>query len=79
MAVGVAFGVAVGLLPIGALPARAADPPTRQATAAADGSAGAVTEEKALAEARRTGHHVEVLALRGESSEVFATPEGAAG
>lgn len=76
VAIGVVVGVTVGLLPTGALPAHAEDPPARQATAGADGSAGAVTEEKALAEARRTGRHVEVLALRGESSEVFATPEG---
>ncbi|MCX5395343.1 LamG-like jellyroll fold domain-containing protein [Streptomyces sp. NBC_00094] len=35
-----------------------------------------VTEEAALAQARRTGEKVEVLALRGESREVFATPAG---
>ncbi|MDT0347741.1 RHS repeat domain-containing protein [Streptomyces litchfieldiae] len=36
----------------------------------------AASEAEALAEAERTGEPVEVLSLRGETSEVFATPEG---
>ncbi|WP_078900082.1 LamG-like jellyroll fold domain-containing protein [Streptomyces sp. SBT349] len=36
----------------------------------------AASEVEALAEAERTGEPVEVLSLRGETSEVFATPEG---
>ncbi|MGW0825057.1 LamG-like jellyroll fold domain-containing protein [Streptomyces sp. NPDC002845] len=35
-----------------------------------------MTETEALAEAKRIGKKVEVVSLRGESSEVFATPEG---
>ncbi|MEU2980072.1 LamG-like jellyroll fold domain-containing protein [Streptomyces hirsutus] len=35
-----------------------------------------VTEAEALAQAERTGEPVEIASLRGESSEVFATPEG---
>ncbi|MEV6168304.1 LamG-like jellyroll fold domain-containing protein [Streptomyces sp. NPDC051954] len=42
-------------------------------TTEADGSG---EDAKALAEAARTGKPVEVISLRGESSEVFATPEG---
>lgn len=34
------------------------------------------SETDALDEAKRTGERVEVMSLRGESSEVFATPEG---
>jgi hypothetical protein len=36
----------------------------------------AASETEALAEAERTGEPVEVLSLRGETSEVFATAEG---
>ncbi|QFY10214.1 LamG domain-containing protein [Nonomuraea phyllanthi] len=36
----------------------------------------AQTEEQALARAERTGRLVEIASLRGESSEVFATPDG---
>ncbi|MFD7303711.1 hypothetical protein ACFV83_22740 [Streptomyces pharetrae] len=35
-----------------------------------------MNEATALAKARKTGELVEVLSLRGESTEVFATPEG---
>ncbi|MFF0161822.1 LamG-like jellyroll fold domain-containing protein [Streptomyces sp. NPDC005263] len=44
--------------------------------AEASGDDGAGEDTKALAEAARTGKSVEVTSLRGESSEVFATPEG---
>ncbi|MGW8384374.1 LamG-like jellyroll fold domain-containing protein [Streptomyces albidoflavus] len=40
------------------------------------GEPSAVSEEDALAEAKRTGQSVEVVSLRGESSDVYATPEG---
>lgn len=44
----------------------------------ADGSGDDSTGEdsKALAEAKRTGKPVEIESMRGESSEVFATPRG---
>ncbi|WP_289738570.1 hypothetical protein, partial [Streptomyces macrolidinus] len=35
-----------------------------------------MTEAEAFAQARRTGKPVEVTSLGGESSEVFATPDG---
>ncbi|MDT0345873.1 LamG-like jellyroll fold domain-containing protein [Streptomyces litchfieldiae] len=37
---------------------------------------GAFSEDEALTEAARTGESVEVLSLRGESRDVFATPDG---
>ncbi|MET8948862.1 LamG-like jellyroll fold domain-containing protein [Streptomyces sp. NPDC004542] len=40
------------------------------------GSDGAGEDTKALAEAARTGKPVEIVSSRGESSEVYATPEG---
>jgi len=36
----------------------------------------ALSEDEALAEAKRSGENVEVLSLRGESSDVHATPDG---
>lgn len=45
-------------------------------TGAEEASTGAVDEATALAKARKTGELVEVLSLRGESTEVFATPGG---
>ncbi|MFP8941741.1 LamG-like jellyroll fold domain-containing protein [Streptomyces fenghuangensis] len=36
----------------------------------------AFSEDEALAEAKRSGESVEVLSLRGESSDVYATPDG---
>ncbi|MET8976252.1 LamG domain-containing protein [Streptomyces sp. NPDC004539] len=39
-------------------------------------AAPAATEEEALAAAERSGQSVEVASLRGESSDVFATPDG---
>jgi hypothetical protein len=46
------------------------------ADAAGGESAGTGEDARALAEARRTGKLVEITSMRGESSEVFATPEG---
>ncbi|MGY4966306.1 LamG-like jellyroll fold domain-containing protein [Streptomyces sp. 900105245] len=53
-------------------------------TTAASGSAGsddaatgaAVTEADAVAQAKRSGHLVEITSLRSESGEVFAAPDG---
>ncbi|MFF4162162.1 LamG-like jellyroll fold domain-containing protein [Streptomyces sp. NPDC001741] len=85
MAVCAAVGVTIGLLPWGAPLAGAEPAPDRQAAAqvservgdAGESAGAAATEAEALALARRTGRDVEVLALRGESSEVYATPSGA--
>lgn len=50
--------------------------PAASRSAQAPTAAGGVSEADALAKARRTGEPVEVSAQRGESREVFATPEG---
>ncbi|MEU1214963.1 LamG-like jellyroll fold domain-containing protein [Streptomyces sp. NPDC005790] len=50
-----------------------------QSSAQQQAPAGALegtSETDALNEAKRTGERVEVMSLRGESSEIFATPEG---
>ncbi|MFJ8085109.1 LamG-like jellyroll fold domain-containing protein [Streptomyces sp. NPDC096205] len=76
-AVGTLLGVtlAVGLVPgTGVAMAQTAAPAT-DTVKAADGTP-AATEAQALAKARKTGDKVEVLALRGETTEVFATPDG---
>ncbi|MFF3820119.1 LamG domain-containing protein [Streptomyces bluensis] len=82
VAIGLAGAMAVGLLPSGALPSAWAgqQPPAAvgKPSVGKSSSAGdsADTEAEALARAERTGQNVEVLSLRGESSDVFATPEG---
>ncbi|WP_234425833.1 LamG-like jellyroll fold domain-containing protein [Streptomyces kebangsaanensis] len=67
-------------LAVGAVPAlggeAAAAVPAAPRSAEAPAAAGGVSEAEALAEARRRGKPVEVSARRGESREVFATPEG---
>ncbi|WP_343245693.1 LamG-like jellyroll fold domain-containing protein [Streptomyces sp. SID4985] len=67
-------------LAVGAVPAlggeAVAAAPTAARSAGAASPTGVVSEADALAEARRTGKPVEVSAQRGESREVFATPEG---
>ncbi|MFF9018488.1 LamG-like jellyroll fold domain-containing protein [Streptomyces sp. NPDC014870] len=45
-------------------------------TAPPAGAPAARDEDSAIAEAHRTGKKVEVLSLRGESRDVFATPDG---
>ncbi|MFD3735615.1 LamG-like jellyroll fold domain-containing protein [Streptomyces sp. NPDC058632] len=83
VAIAAAIGATVGLLPLGALPAEAVGPAATRAgttASAASGTTGepvaTATEEEALRQAGRLGRNVEVLSLRGESSEVYATPEG---
>lgn len=53
-------------------------PPSQARSVAGDGSdsESGLTAGDALAEAKRTGKSVEVASLRGESSDVYATPEG---
>lgn len=50
--------------------------PTRSAAKTADHGTGGLTEAEALAKAKKTGEPVEIVSLRGEASEVFATPHG---
>ncbi|MFG3160469.1 LamG-like jellyroll fold domain-containing protein [Streptomyces sp. NPDC048232] len=66
--------MAVGL--VSALPGdvAAAEPTASPPSSAAEGRS--LTESEAVAEAERIGKPVEVLGQRGESREVFATPEG---
>ncbi|WP_145497212.1 LamG-like jellyroll fold domain-containing protein [Streptomyces sp. CFMR 7] len=74
----VAGGIGLVLL-AGLAPQAAAAPSDRQASTPSEaGEAGesGVGVDAASAEAKRTGRSVEVASLRGESSEVFATPEG---
>ncbi|MFE4537416.1 LamG-like jellyroll fold domain-containing protein [Streptomyces scopuliridis] len=73
--------LAAGLLPLSALPAAAqspADLPGVTRAAGVDDGAGPheATTDDALAEAKRSGKPVEVGSLRGERSDVFATPDG---
>ncbi|MEU2429880.1 LamG-like jellyroll fold domain-containing protein [Streptomyces sp. NPDC007861] len=51
-------------------------PQITSAAAATKEAPGQASEDAALAEAKRSGSKVEVLSLRGESRDVFATPEG---
>ncbi|MEV7871272.1 LamG domain-containing protein, partial [Streptomyces sp. NPDC088124] len=81
---GLAVVLAAGLVPLSALPAaaRPTSAPAVSASAADEGrnpdeAPAEATTDGALAEAKRLGRQVEVGALRGEHSDVFATPEGA--
>ncbi|MGY4928687.1 LamG-like jellyroll fold domain-containing protein [Streptomyces sp. 900105755] len=91
MALGLSAALTAALLQLGALPAVAATTGAVPGAAGARGSAAATgasaqqggaadataaTEEEALAAARRSGQNVEVVSLRGESSDTYATPDG---
>ncbi|MHC0430918.1 LamG-like jellyroll fold domain-containing protein [Streptomyces sp. O3] len=54
----------------------AAEAAASDETDEADEPDGPLSEDAARAKAKRTGQPVEVASLRGESSEVFVTPEG---
>ncbi len=56
--------------------AKAAGAAEAGGTADGSGEDGAGEDTRALAKAKRTGKLVEITSLRGESSEVFATPQG---
>lgn len=72
-----ALGAALVLGPMpGAVEEAAARPSTAPAREKSGQQVGAFSEEEALAEAKRSGEKVEVLSLRGESSDVHATPDG---
>ncbi|MFE1437343.1 LamG-like jellyroll fold domain-containing protein [Streptomyces sp. NPDC058739] len=79
-AVGALLGVtlAVGLVPgaTGNAVAETQTPAPFAAENTSDGPAAAATEAQALARAKRSGESVEVMSLRGETTEVFATPDG---
>ncbi|MEV5439525.1 LamG-like jellyroll fold domain-containing protein [Streptomyces sp. NPDC052682] len=77
-ALGTLLGVtlAVGLMPGSSLAVAQQQVTGDQDPNAVDGPAAAATEAEALAQASKSGEPVEVLARRGETTEVFATPEG---
>ncbi|MGV9879243.1 LamG-like jellyroll fold domain-containing protein [Streptomyces sp. NPDC003006] len=75
----VSGALSCGLLPGGSAPAaarEAAPPAAAQAEREDPTVGGSLSEDQARAQAERTGESVEIAALRGESSDVFATPEG---
>ncbi|MEU6525819.1 LamG-like jellyroll fold domain-containing protein [Streptomyces sp. NPDC046924] len=77
-AVGVLLGVAlaVGSVPATTTTAVAGVTASPTSTKAPAGDVVGLTEAEAFAKAKRSGEPVEVASLRGESSEVYATPEG---
>lgn len=82
LAYGLAVVLATGLVPLAALPAAAQPSADSAGTAWAaaaddDASLSQATTDDALAEAKRSGKPVEVGSLRGEHSDVYATPDGA--
>ena len=71
------MALSVGM--VGGLPpaeAEAAPATAPRAAAEQATSADTLTEAEAFAKAERTGTNVEIVSLRGESSEVYATPDG---
>ncbi|MFF4834314.1 LamG-like jellyroll fold domain-containing protein [Streptomyces sp. NPDC001315] len=88
MVLGLGVALVAGLLQMGALPAEAVarpqsgTPAVKASSAEGDsgtsgaGTTAAASEEEAIAAAKRSGKNVEVASLRGESSDVYATPEG---
>lgn len=78
MVVGLSATVLMGLAPgADALPTEVGLLASAAGEAATTGGSGAaVSEVQALEQAEETGEPVEVVSLRGESSEVFATPDG---
>ncbi|MFF7553704.1 LamG-like jellyroll fold domain-containing protein [Streptomyces olivaceus] len=74
----VAAALGVGTLPTvttaGALPVGAKS--NKATSASGESPGGAATETEALQKAAETGRDVEVLSQRGESREVFGTPDG---
>ncbi|MET9497650.1 LamG-like jellyroll fold domain-containing protein [Streptomyces sp. NPDC006552] len=65
-------GVLPALTTVGAPVATA----STAASASAESTGPAASEDEALARAKKSGEPVEVVSQRGESSEVFATPQG---
>lgn len=80
LAVLAALGVLAGVVPQLAFPQGAQAIAATGATAAANAeepvAEGQSTTESAMAQARRSGKNVEVTSLRGETTDVFATPDG---
>ncbi|MGW6292059.1 LamG-like jellyroll fold domain-containing protein [Streptomyces sp. NPDC055058] len=68
--------LAVGSVPAVTSEAAAGSVASGSAAKPATGGSPGLTEADALAKAKRTGEAVEIASLRGEASEVFATPEG---
>ncbi|MFE7314176.1 LamG-like jellyroll fold domain-containing protein [Streptomyces sp. NPDC057555] len=77
LAAGIGGLLAAGLLPVEAAPSAWAQPrttvPAAPRAAKADGAA---TVDAAVEQARRTSRSVEIDSLRGEATDVVATPDG---
>ncbi|MDX3645656.1 LamG domain-containing protein, partial [Streptomyces sp. MB09-02B] len=76
IAIALSSVLAVGLLPATATASTAARPNTPGTQARSAVEKAPLSEEEARAEAERTGRSVEITSLRGESHDVFVTPEG---
>ncbi|RPK71489.1 tRNA(Glu)-specific nuclease WapA precursor [Streptomyces sp. ADI97-07] len=78
--VGVLLGVALVVVTVPPVvsEAVAAEPGSSQTVAEqpTDDDVGTLTEAEAMTKAKKTGESVEIVSLRAESSEVYATPEG---
>ncbi|WP_432066462.1 LamG-like jellyroll fold domain-containing protein [Streptomyces sp. C10-9-1] len=75
IALALSSALAVGLLPATATAAVVSKAPDTQKALTSSGDA-ALSEGKAREQAVRTGRSVEITSMRGESAEVFVTPEG---
>jgi hypothetical protein len=76
IAIALSSVLAVGLLPATATASTTARPNTPETQARSAVEKALLSEEEARAEAERTGRSVEITSLRGESHDVFVTPEG---
>ncbi|MFI1482845.1 LamG-like jellyroll fold domain-containing protein [Streptomyces sp. NPDC020747] len=75
-AIGALLGAALAVGVVAPVDGASAAVPTAATSTNAADETTVHSEADALAKAKRSGEPVEVTALRGESSEVFATPEG---
>ncbi|MFM9578129.1 LamG-like jellyroll fold domain-containing protein [Streptomyces caniscabiei] len=74
--IGTLLGVALAVGVVAPAGEVAAVVPSAENASSAGGETAGHSEAEALAKAKKAGEPVEVMSLRGESSEVFATPEG---
>ncbi|MFC0599263.1 LamG-like jellyroll fold domain-containing protein [Streptomyces palmae] len=75
-AIGVLVGVALTAGIAAPVSEAVADEPSVATSASAADEVPVYSESEALAKAKKSGDPVEVASLRGESSEVYATPDG---
>ncbi|MCX4743521.1 LamG-like jellyroll fold domain-containing protein [Streptomyces antibioticus] len=75
IAIALSSALAVGLLPVTATAAVASDATDTRKNQTTSGDV-PLSEDQAREQAVRTGRSVEITAMRGESTDVFVTPEG---